>query len=44
MPRFFNGQTTAAGKIFPAKILIIGAGMLHFPFLYRPCCFLGPCN
>lgn len=26
-PRFFNGQITAAGKVPPAKILIIGGGV-----------------
>ncbi|MBL9032789.1 MAG: Re/Si-specific NAD(P)(+) transhydrogenase subunit alpha [Phycisphaerae bacterium] len=26
-PRFFAGQTTAAGKIDPAKVLVIGAGV-----------------
>src|SRR5690606_22845126 len=26
-PRFFTGQTTAAGKIDPAKVLVIGAGV-----------------
>ena len=26
-PRFFTGQITAAGKIDPAKILVIGAGV-----------------
>lgn len=26
-PRFFNGQITAAGKVPPAKILVIGGGV-----------------
>jgi NAD(P) transhydrogenase subunit alpha len=26
-PRFFAGQTTAAGKVEPAKVLVIGAGV-----------------
>lgn len=27
LPRFFSGQMTAAGKIEPAKVLVIGAGV-----------------
>ncbi|GJQ30942.1 MAG: NAD(P) transhydrogenase subunit alpha [Phycisphaerae bacterium] len=27
LPRFFSGQMTAAGKIDPAKVLVIGAGV-----------------
>ena len=26
-PRFFAGQTTAAGKVPPAKVLVLGAGV-----------------
>ena len=29
--RFFTGQITAAGKVPPAKIMVIGAGVAHDP-------------
>ena len=28
--RFLNGQITAAGKVEPAKVLVIGAGSYNF--------------
>merc|ERR1711970_1007261 len=27
LPRFFGGQITAAGKVLPAKILVVGGGV-----------------
>lgn len=32
-PRFFTGQITAAGKVPPAKILVIGAGVAGLRYI-----------